>query len=83
MVVNDCANTVIDFCTSHGIGYHIKKAHRKILSNFKSPACIPADQLEQFLVLLAGRSIIFRRFDVAIPEFFQNVHNITLLKKCV
>ena len=44
---------------------------------------VPADQLEQFLVLLAGRSIIFRRFDIAIPEFFQNVHNITLLKKCV
>ena len=27
--------------------------------------------------------IIFCRFDVAIPEFFQNVHNITLHKKCV
>ena len=44
---------------------------------------IPANQLEQFLVLLAGRSIIFCRFNVTIPEFFQNVHNITLLKKCV
>ena len=44
---------------------------------------IPADQLEQLLVRLAGRSIIFCRFDVAIPEFFQNVHNITLHKKCV
>ena len=38
---------------------------------------IPADQLEQLLVLLTGRSVIFRRLDVAIPEFFQNVHNIT------
>ena len=26
---NDCANTVIDFCTSHGIGYHIKKGTQK------------------------------------------------------
>lgn len=26
---NDCANTVIDFCTSHGIGYHIKKGTLK------------------------------------------------------
>ena len=44
---------------------------------------ISADQLEQLLALLAGRSIIFCRFDVAIPEFFQNIHNITLHKKCV
>jgi hypothetical protein len=44
---------------------------------------IAADQLEQLLVLLAVRSIIPRRFDIAIPEFLQNVHNITLLKKCV
>jgi predicted ribosomally synthesized peptide with SipW-like signal peptide len=26
---NNCANTVIDFCTSHGISYHIKKGTQK------------------------------------------------------
>ncbi len=41
---------------------------------------IPTDQLEQFLVFLTGRLIIFRWFDVTIPEFFQNIHNTTLLK---
>ena len=38
---------------------------------------VPADQPEQFLVLLTGRSVAFRRLDVAIPELFQNVHTIT------
>ena len=39
-----------------------------------------ADQLKQFLVLFSGQNIIFRWFDIAISEFFQNIHNITLPK---
>jgi len=35
---------------------------------------IPADQRLQLLVLLAGRSVVFSRLDIAVPKFFEDSH---------
>ena len=77
--------SVIPDTTSHHLQHHFATQAEAVLKQqalghnliFPDAICILG---KQFLVLLAGRNIIFRWFDVAIPEFFQNIHNITLLK---
>jgi hypothetical protein len=41
---------------------------------------IPANQSHNLFVFLSGIGIILCRIEIAIPELFQNIHNITLLK---
>ena len=38
---------------------------------------VSADQLKQLLVFLAGGVVIFRRFNITVPELFQNAQTAT------